>query len=41
MLVLKDVTHSDQGLYAIKLLSGFTDETVRLIVSGTIVSSLL
>ncbi len=40
MLVLKEVTHDDQGLYAIKLSSGFTYETVRLTVSGTIVSSL-
>ena len=39
MLVLKEVTHGDQGLYAIKLFSGFTYETVRLTVSGTIVSS--
>ncbi|XP_034037458.1 uncharacterized protein LOC117520252 isoform X2 [Thalassophryne amazonica] len=30
MFVLRDVTHSDQGLYAIKLSSGFTYETVRL-----------
>lgn len=40
MLVLKEVTHSDQGLYAIKLYSGFTYETVHLVVSGTIVSTL-
>ncbi len=39
MLVLKEVTHSDQGLYAIKLSSGFTYETVHLTVSGMIVSS--
>ncbi|XP_026186395.1 uncharacterized protein LOC113144509 isoform X2 [Mastacembelus armatus] len=38
MLVLKEVTHSDQGLYAIKLFSGFTYETVRLIVSECIKS---
>lgn len=36
MLVLKEVTHGDEGLYAIKLFSGFTYETVRLTVSGTI-----
>lgn len=35
MLVLKEVTHADQGLYAIKLSSGFTYETVHLTVSGT------
>lgn len=34
MLVLKEVTHADEGLYAIKLSSGFTYETVRLTVSG-------
>lgn len=39
MLVLREVTHGDQGLYAIKLSSGFTYETVHLTVSGTIVSS--
>lgn len=33
-LVLKEVTHSDQGLYANKLSLGFTYETVHLIVSG-------
>nr|XP_020480108.1 uncharacterized protein LOC109974311 isoform X2 [Monopterus albus] len=38
MLVLKEATHSDQGLYAIKLSSGFTYETVRLIVSECIKS---
>ncbi|XP_019945439.2 uncharacterized protein [Paralichthys olivaceus] len=38
MLVLKEVTHSDQGLYAIKLSSGFTYETVHLIVSECIKS---
>ncbi|XP_038555447.1 uncharacterized protein LOC119888791 isoform X1 [Micropterus salmoides] len=38
MLVLKEVTHGDEGLYAIKLSSGFTDETVRLIVSECIKS---
>ncbi|XP_067373853.1 uncharacterized protein [Channa argus] len=38
MLVLNEVTQSDQGLYAIKLLSGFTYETVRLIVSDCIKS---
>ncbi|XP_039974961.1 uncharacterized protein LOC120784902 [Xiphias gladius] len=38
MLVLKEVTHSDQGLYAIKLFSGFTYETVRLVVSECIKS---
>ncbi|XP_056239066.1 uncharacterized protein LOC130173657 isoform X1 [Seriola aureovittata] len=38
MLVLKEVTHSDQGLYAIKLFSGFTYETVRLMVSECIKS---
>lgn len=37
MLVLREVTHADQGLYAIKLASGFTYETVRLTVSGTLV----
>lgn len=36
MLVLKEVTHEDQGLYAIKLSSGFTYETVRLTVSECI-----
>lgn len=36
MLVLREVTHADQGLYAIKLASGFTYETVRLTVSGTV-----
>ncbi|CDQ72610.1 unnamed protein product [Oncorhynchus mykiss] len=35
-LLLKDVTHGDQGLYSIKLSSGFTDETVRLTVSECI-----
>ncbi|XP_041694249.1 uncharacterized protein LOC121532504 isoform X1 [Coregonus clupeaformis] len=35
-LLLKDVTNSDQGLYSIKLSSGFTDETVRLTVSECI-----
>ncbi|XP_047441197.1 uncharacterized protein LOC125008147 [Mugil cephalus] len=35
-LVLKEVTHSDQGLYANKLSLGFTYETVRLIVSECI-----
>lgn len=34
MLVLREVTHADQGLYAIKLSSGFTYETVHLTVSG-------
>ncbi|XP_062249169.1 uncharacterized protein LOC133958416 isoform X3 [Platichthys flesus] len=38
MLVLKEVSHRDQGLYAIKLSSGFTDEAVRLIVSECIKS---
>ncbi|XP_034739700.1 uncharacterized protein LOC117951853 isoform X1 [Etheostoma cragini] len=38
MLVLKEVTHGDQGLYAIKLFSGFTYETVRLTVSECIKS---
>ncbi|XP_037316880.2 uncharacterized protein LOC119210708 [Pungitius pungitius] len=38
MLVLREVTHSDQGLYAIKLVSGFTYEAVRLIVSECIKS---
>ncbi|XP_078145139.1 uncharacterized protein LOC139914078 [Centroberyx gerrardi] len=38
MLVLKEVTHGDQGLYAIKLSSGFTYETVRLTVSECIKS---
>ncbi|XP_071314463.1 uncharacterized protein [Trachinotus anak] len=38
MLVLKEVTYSDQGLYAIKLSSGFTYETVRLMVSECIKS---
>lgn len=37
-LVLKEVTHSDQGLYANKLSIGFTYETVHLIVSGKITS---
>ncbi|KAG7517874.1 hypothetical protein JOB18_018627 [Solea senegalensis] len=32
-LILKEVTHSDQGLYAIKLFTGFTYEVVRLIVT--------
>nr|XP_057919437.1 uncharacterized protein LOC131110385 isoform X3 [Doryrhamphus excisus] len=36
MLVLKEVTHADQGLYSIKLASGFTYETVRLTVSECI-----
>lgn len=34
MLILREVTHADQGLYAIKLSSGFTYETVHLTVSG-------
>ncbi|KAM9835713.1 uncharacterized protein ACBT44_019420 [Syngnathus typhle] len=38
MLVLKNVTHADQGLYSIKLSSGFTYETVRLTVSECIKS---
>ncbi|XP_054647014.1 uncharacterized protein LOC129189433 isoform X2 [Dunckerocampus dactyliophorus] len=38
MLVLKEVTHADQGLYSIKLASGFTYETVRLTVSECIKS---
>ncbi|XP_077588865.1 uncharacterized protein LOC144207331 isoform X2 [Stigmatopora nigra] len=38
MLVLKNVTHADQGLYSIKLSSGFTYETVRLSVSECIKS---
>ncbi|XP_068443229.1 uncharacterized protein [Clinocottus analis] len=38
MLVLREVTHSDQGLYAIKLYSGFTYEAVRLTVSECIKS---
>lgn len=38
MLVLKEVTHEDQGLYAIKLSSGFTYEAVRLTVSECIKS---
>ncbi|XP_034399593.1 uncharacterized protein LOC117737629 isoform X1 [Cyclopterus lumpus] len=38
MLVLREVTHSDQGLYAIKLFSGFTYEAVRLTVSECIKS---
>ncbi|XP_034546589.1 uncharacterized protein LOC117817903 isoform X2 [Notolabrus celidotus] len=38
MLVLKEVTHDDQGLYSIKLSSGFTYETVRLTVSECIKS---
>ncbi|XP_074503695.1 uncharacterized protein LOC141774769 isoform X1 [Sebastes fasciatus] len=38
MLVLKEVTHADQGLYAIKLFSGFTYEAVRLTVSECIKS---
>ncbi|XP_060903931.1 uncharacterized protein LOC132981849 isoform X2 [Labrus mixtus] len=38
MLVLKEVTHDDQGLYSIKLASGFTYETVRLTVSECIKS---
>ncbi|XP_029296813.1 uncharacterized protein LOC115014245 isoform X2 [Cottoperca gobio] len=38
MLVLRDVTHDDQGLYAIKLFSGFTYEAVRLTVSACIKS---
>ncbi|XP_042158981.1 uncharacterized protein LOC112220839 [Oncorhynchus tshawytscha] len=36
MLLLNDVTHRDQGLYSIKLSSGFTYETVRLTVSECI-----
>lgn len=40
MLVLREVTHADQGLYAIKMSSGFTDETVHLTVSGTIIFSI-
>ncbi|KAM8848338.1 uncharacterized protein ACB058_012063 isoform 1-T1 [Synchiropus picturatus] len=36
MLVLKEVTREDQGVYAIKMSSGFTYETVRLIVSECI-----
>ncbi|XP_076595584.1 uncharacterized protein LOC143326017 isoform X1 [Chaetodon auriga] len=36
MLVVKEVTHEDQGLYAIKLSSGFTYETVHLTVSECI-----
>ncbi|XP_019109280.1 uncharacterized protein LOC104933264 isoform X3 [Larimichthys crocea] len=36
MLVLKEVTHADEGLYAIKLSSGFTYETYRLVVSECI-----
>lgn len=39
-LVLKEVTHSDQGLYAIRL-NDMTYEIVRLTVSGTTDSSLL
>ncbi|CAI5652068.1 unnamed protein product [Oreochromis niloticus] len=35
-LVLKEVSHADQGLYANKLSVGFTYETVRLIVSECI-----
>ncbi|XP_029968432.1 uncharacterized protein LOC115403599 isoform X2 [Salarias fasciatus] len=35
-LVLREVTHSDQGLYANKLSIGFTYETVHLIVSECI-----
>ncbi|XP_041845277.1 uncharacterized protein LOC121642584 isoform X2 [Melanotaenia boesemani] len=35
-LVLKEVSHSDQGLYANKLSVGFTYETVHLIVSECI-----
>lgn len=38
MLVLKEVTHQDQGLYSIKLFSDFTYEMVRLIVSECIKS---
>nr|XP_040031169.1 uncharacterized protein LOC120818285 [Gasterosteus aculeatus aculeatus] len=38
MLVLREVTHDDEGLYAIKLVSGFTYEAVRLIVSECIKS---
>ncbi|CAJ1058529.1 uncharacterized protein LOC121516486 isoform X1 [Xyrichtys novacula] len=38
MLVLREVTHADQGLYSIKLSSGFTYETVRLTVSECIKS---
>ncbi|XP_061691469.1 uncharacterized protein LOC133508927 isoform X3 [Syngnathoides biaculeatus] len=38
MLLLKNVTHADQGLYSIKLSSGFTYETVRLTVSECIKS---
>ncbi|XP_035760013.1 uncharacterized protein LOC102792656 isoform X4 [Neolamprologus brichardi] len=35
-LVLKEVSHADQGVYANKLSMGFTYETVRLIVSECI-----
>lgn len=35
-LLLKDITHRDQGLYSITLSSGFTYETVRLTVSECI-----
>lgn len=38
MLVLREVTHADQGLYAIKMSSGFTYETVHLTVSECIKS---
>ncbi|XP_034086648.1 uncharacterized protein LOC117555788 isoform X3 [Gymnodraco acuticeps] len=38
MLVLREVTHEDQGLYSIKLSSGFTYEAVRLTVSACIKS---
>ncbi|XP_031713854.1 uncharacterized protein LOC116389360 isoform X1 [Anarrhichthys ocellatus] len=38
MLVLREVTHSDEGLYAIKLFSGFTYEAVRLTISECIKS---
>ncbi|KAI9538961.1 hypothetical protein NQZ68_009038 [Dissostichus eleginoides] len=38
MLVLREVTHEDQGLYSIKLSSGFTYEAVRLTVSECIKS---
>lgn len=34
MLILKEVTHQDEGLYSVKMSSGFTYETVHLTVSG-------
>lgn len=38
MLILKEVTHQDEGLYSVKMSSGFTYETVHLTVSECIKS---